>query len=302
MQGKTRRDVLKSLTAIAGAAGLEAAGQGYRPVLAVQTYVWTQKLDGENKTLAEGIEEVFAGSRSAGFRHIELVSSFVQSEVLEKTRAALKKNGMRAPIVYTGCQFHDPAAAAKSIADALAVADVAKSIGAGYLNVNPGVKPRRERKSDEELATQARNVDKLAQALQGRGMKLMLHHHDPEMADNAREWRHLLKNTDAKLTGLNIDVHWVLRGGQDVMTILRETGPRLVSLHLRNSTNGVWDEAFGAGDVEYVKVAEFLKEIKFRGYLVVELAVEKNTKVTRPLVDSLRLSREYAGKTFGVKA
>jgi len=38
------------------------------------------------------------------------------------------------------------------------------------------------------------------------------------------------------------------------------------------------------------------------GYLVVELAYEKNTKITRPLEEDLKLSREFAEKTFGIHA
>ena len=86
------------------------------------------------------------------------------------------------------------------------------------------------------------------------------------------------------------------------MGFLRETGPRLVELHVRNSKQGVWMEDFGPGDVDYEKVAAYLRGIRFHGYLVVELAYEKGTQTTRSLDEDLRVSREYTEKVFGLRA
>ena len=129
----------------------------------------------------------------------------------------------------------------------------------------------------------------------------MVHHHTPELVENAREWRHQLANTDPKLVGCCVDVHWAYRGGQEPMAFLREVGGRLDSLHLRNSKGGVWMEDFNDGDVDYHKVAEYLKETGYNGYLVVELAYEKGTTITRSLEEDLKASRLYTEKVFGLK-
>ena len=99
-----------------------------------------------------------------------------------------------------------------------------------------------------------------------------------------------------------MDVEWANRGGQEVMSFLRETGDRLLELHLRNSHQGVWAEDFGPGDIDYQGVADYLRKISFNGYLVVELAYEKNTQITRSLDEDLRLSRQYTEKVFGLRA
>jgi inosose dehydratase len=97
-----------------------------------------------------------------------------------------------------------------------------------------------------------------------------------------------------------VDVEWAVRGGQEPLAFLREVGSRLVSLHVRNSQGGVWMEDFSDGDIDYTKVAAYLKQIDYAGYLIVELAYEKNTKITRPLEEDLRLSRLYAEKMFAL--
>jgi inosose dehydratase len=275
---------------LAGAAiELQAAGSG--PLLATQFYVWTQKFHREKRSEADGVAEGLAGIRKAGFRRVELMYSQFQPPVRERTLAALEKHGLEVPIVYHGGAMHEAGSAAASTEQVLALADIVHPIGTKLINFNPSPKAGRERKSDAELDTQARFVGELGRKLAGRGMELILHHHDPEMAENAREWRHLLRNTSA---GLCLDLHWIYRGGQDPEALLREAAGRTRSLHLRNSRNGVWTEAFGDGDIDYRAIAGVLKEIGYRGYLVVELAYEDGTAITRPLEENLKISRAYA--------
>jgi hypothetical protein len=53
--------------------------------------------------------------------------------------------------------------------------------------------------------------------------------------------------------------------------------------------------------VDYQQFADYLRGISFNGYLVLELAYEKNTQITRSLDESLRLSR-HTEKVFGLRA
>jgi inosose dehydratase len=141
-------------------------------------------------------------------------------------------------------------------------------------------------------------LNRLGQHLKERGMRLMLHAHDPDMADGAREWRGNLHHTDPKLVWMCIDVHWVYRGKQDPMELLLEAGHRIAGLHVRNSIDGVWSESFGDGDVDYRSVAKFLRGIGYQGLIAVELAYEDGTHPTRSLEENLRISREYAETVF----
>ena len=294
----SRRELLAG---IAGLPAVLAAKSAYKPKLSVQTYVWTQVLSEQKRTLADGLEEIFAGCKKAGFREMEVGKELLAPDLKSKTAELLKKYKMRLTSVYAAGPMYEAAMAEKTIAEAIETAEAARELGVKMILSNPNPKPNRGRKSDEELAIQARYVTRFGEELQKRGMKLALHHHNPEMAENAREWRHLLKNVDPKLAGVCIDVDWVIRGGQDAMTMLREAGSRIVSLHLRNSRHGVWTESLDEGDYDYASVAAFLKEIGFQGYLIVELAHEKGMTISRPLVENLRRSREYTEKVFGVR-
>jgi inosose dehydratase len=203
-------------------------------------------------------------------------------------------------VVYHGGAFHEAEAAERTIAQILVTADAAKDLHAGWINTNCNPKARRERKTDAEVETEARSLNRLGEHLKERGMRLMLHNHDADMTEGAREWRAILHHTDPKLVWFCVDVHWVYRGEQDPMALLREAGQRIASLHVRNSINGVWSESLGEGDVDYAAVAKFLKQIKYKGLLAVELAYEKETKPSLPLEEDLKISREYAEKVFGL--
>lgn len=279
------------------AASAARAAGGYAPKMAVQAFIWTQEMRKQNRTLADGLEDIFAGSARAGFKNVELMSIFFRPELRGRTTALIKQHGFGVPIVYNGGPMHTAEGAEKTIAETLELADVVKQAGTKTLNVNPTPKPNKELKTDQELKAQVDAVNRLGKELRKKGMQLILHHHDPEMMENAREWRHLLTNTSWPLC---IDLMWVARGGQDPMAILREAGRRVASLHVRNMRDGVCTEAFGDGEIDYAQVTAHLKKIGYQGWVVVELFHEPGTKVTRPLVENLRLSREYAEKVFGL--
>jgi inosose dehydratase len=276
-----------------------AGSSGYMPILTTQIYVWTQQFQAQNKTLADGLEEALPAIQRAGYPRVELIADFLRPDLRAKTLSLLKKHQLEMPTMYAGSTLYEPEAAEKSITEILDLAEALEPAGLRALTTNPNPKPRHERKTDEELELQARSLNRLGEGLQKRGVGLLIHHHTPELVDNAREWRHQLKHTDPEVVSCCVDVHWAFRGGQEPFPFLRETGNRLASVHLRNSTNGVWMEDFNDGDVDYRKIADYLKEMEYDQYLVVELAYEKETKITRSLEENLRLSRLYTEKLFG---
>jgi inosose dehydratase len=278
---------------------LLAAKPAYRPALTGAAYVYTQWLNRERRTLGSGLDEIFASIREAGYRQVQITSNLLAPELAGRTVALLRQNRLRLPVVYQGGNIHDADAVPKTLDAMAALAQQVKPLGTKALVFNTAPKARKERKTDEELARQREAMAEMVRRVNAAGLDLLLHQHAPEMSENAREWRDLLR---VKGLGVCLDVHWILRGGEDVMTLLRESGPRIGDIHLRNSHHGVWDEELGDGDVDYRAVAAYLKEIGYKGYLTVELAWEAGTKITRPLTENMRRSRVYAEEVFGVKA
>jgi inosose dehydratase len=293
--------------AFAGAAaaflpGRQAMGASYKPRISVATYIWTQQFSLRKINPIDGLDEAYSTFQRTGYHWVELINSFLQGELKERTIALMQKYKLRCSMAYNGGVMHEDSGAEKTFAATLDIADAARTLGGEAMVINANPLPQNGRKSDEQLRTQAANLNRLGRELKSRGMRLCLHHHEPDMLENAREWRHMLGNTDPQLVWMCPDPDWIRYSKLDVMTLIREAGKRIGDIHLRNSQAGVWTEDLGPGEVDYPAMAGYLKEIGYDGFVSVELGHAKETKITRTLEENLRRSREYAEKIFGVKA
>jgi len=290
----------RAFLAVSTVALPQLRADSYKPIFAGQAYVFQQHYASMKEPIDKHFDEIFQSFRLAGYEHLELTNAFFAPEYTERTAGLLKRHKLKLSIVYNGGPMHTADGAEKTIADTLALARrVKKATGTlEWVNINPNPLPKGAAKSDEELKIQAAALNRLAAELKREKLGLMVHQHAPELAHNAREWRQIMANTDPKLVHACLDIHWFYRGGQDVMTHLKEWTPRTASLHLRNSKGGVWLEEFAPGDIDYTQVASHLKETGYKGYLVVELAVEAKTEQTASLESNIRRSLNYAESIF----
>jgi inosose dehydratase len=270
--------------------------------MSVEGYIVQQYATRQKKPLGDVLAEVFGMAHAAGFHNIEINQGFFTSELRERTLALLKANELRMPSVYVGGAMHTRDAAAATTARALEIAGLCKPFGCVAVVNNPDPKPAAAQKTDEELTVQASSLNYLGQILKRNGFELRVHHHTPELVDNAREWRHILQHTDPKYVALCLDLDWVHQGGLKPLDLLKEAGNRVHEIHVRNAKDKLWLEDLEDGDVDYREIAAFMKQEKLKPLVVVELAYRDNTTITRPLVEDLRLSRIYAEQVFGLQA
>jgi inosose dehydratase len=295
----SRRDFL-----ILSASGILLGPRTANSRLSVEGYIWQQYAERQKKTLGDVIGEVLPMAREAGFRNIELNQAYFTAELRERVLSLVKGNGLAMPSVYVGGIMHQSHAAEETIATALEIAGICKPFACIAVVHNPSPKPNLP-KTDDELRVQSETLNRMGRALAQKGFELRVHHHTPEMASNAREWRQILKTTDPRYVWLCMDLDWVLQGGQDPLGLLREAGSRVAEIHVRNSKDKLWLESLEDGDIDYRPIASYLARSNLRNLhplIVVELAYRKETVVTRPLEEDLRLSRIYAEKVFHVKA
>ncbi len=208
------------------------------------------------------------------------------------------------PSVYVRGAMHTRDDAAATTASALEISSICKPFGCVAVVNNPSPKSWQNftPKTDAELTVQASALNELGRVLKDNGVELRVHHHTPELADNAREWHHILNNTDPKLVSLCLDLDWVHQGGFKPLDLLKEAGSRVHEIHVRNSKDKLWLEDLEDGDIDYREIANYLKQAHLKPLVVVELAYRPETVVSRALGEDLRLSRIYAEKTFGMKA
>jgi inosose dehydratase len=260
--------------------------------VSTQLYVWSQ-ISGD-KSLEQKLSEV----ASAGYDGAETDLGAVASpEKMKEVKAIFDRLSLKPSSLYSGGVFHEAESAKATVADIIKSAEFASQMGCPSITVNPN--PKGAEKTDDELKVQAEYLNKLGEGLKAKGMFLAIHNHTPEIVSNAREFRSYCDLTDPNFVSVCIDTHWVYRGGVDPFKLTEEYGNRIKSMHIRNSTGGVWSEDFGDGDIDYRAYRDLLEKINYNGWVTVELAYEGQTKITRPLAENAKLSREYIRKIFG---
>ncbi|MEK7409431.1 MAG: sugar phosphate isomerase/epimerase [Acidobacteriota bacterium] len=153
-------------------------------------------------------------------------------------------------------------------------------------------------KTPEQLDAQADLLRKLMALCGDHGAVLNLHNHTYEVTNN----EHDLKGTLERIPDVKLgpDLNWLLRGGVDPVDFIRRHGKRIVFAHLRDQkADGKWSEAMGEGDMDYAAIARALGEAGFAGDLAIELAHERGFQPTRPLRESIKLSRAYVRRVMG---
>jgi len=171
------------------------------------------------------------------------------------------------------------------------------SVGGRTFGVSVG-EPRGRKKTEEEFDNQASLLKGIISLGEKQGILINLHNHTAEVEDDMYDLRGTLK----RIPDINLgpDLNWLLRADVDPVSFLREFREQIVFLHLRDQlSNGKWPESMGEGNVNFKEISDVLKEIDFEGDAIIELAHENGFEKTRPLRESLKMSREYMKETMG---
>jgi inosose dehydratase len=304
----SRRRFLKEMTLTGGViivgTGASEARQASRNKLhlACNQYPWTvfYRRDNRdfNKELDAGLGELVA-SNLDGY---EPLAGTPQQ--IEQLAPLLKKHGLEMRSLYVNSTLHEHEKADESIKAVLAIARKAKEIGTKIVVTNPS--PIRwggqENKDDAQLKVQAAALEKLGRELKGMGLILSYHNHDIELRNAAREFHHMMVGTDPNYVTLCLDAHWVYRGAGNsavaLFDVLKLYGSRITELHLRQSKDNIWTEAFGEGDIDYPAIAQHLLKINVHPHLVLEQAVEAGSPKTMSIVEAFQKSSQYARRVF----
>ena len=294
----TRRELMFGLAGTALAFS-KVRNSMYNPKIAAHTSIWLREAEIRNVPVSGILEEALAGTRAAGYSRIELASDFLTPGLRERTLGLLEKRKLEPSIVYTDGPIEEQAAAENSCREVRDLGRLMMGRGTSVFNFSPLAKPDERPKSAAELETEAYQLNRMGEDVQSLGLELMVHHHQAEMRDNAREWRYLVAHTEPKLVSFCLDVDWVTREGLSPLTLMDIAGARLRALHLRNPKNGVDQELLGEGDIDMVAIARFLRQMGYDGYLVVELQHTRATPRERSLATDLSTSRFFMQEVFG---
>ncbi|WP_460949873.1 sugar phosphate isomerase/epimerase family protein [Spirosoma daeguense] len=303
-----RRQFLHSLTALAGTAFLPDSAISNALSLAkswpisCNSYTWHTFYGRQKKTWMSDIDASLAEFAQTGITAYE--PSVTSPEEVTRLAPLLKKYKLTMPSIYVNSTLHRADESQKSIDSVLAIAEASRSTGTTIFVTNPSPLKwgSNDDKTDAELTEQAKNLDRLGAELRKRGVTLAYHTHAPEHRQAAREFHHMLLASDPKNVALCLDAHWVYRGSGNsqvaLFDVVKLYGKRIVEIHIRQSRNGIWQETFGDGDIDYRQLASDLKTLNVKPLLVLEQCLEKGSPDMMNVVDAQKQNLAYTRTVF----
>lgn len=308
MQGRiTRRQLLRTATAVttvppvcgvlgSGCRSMQADRRAKRTVV-VGGHPWVYAATQPDYDIYPILDRIFADMSYAGLGGIELMHT-----ALRHPGAVERISGLSAshalPVIGTsfgGAMWNRDEHEAVFEDARLVVTRLAK-LGGRTLGASVGRAP--EPKTPAQLDAQAALLRRIMTLCDDHGIVLNLHNHTYEVENGM----HDLRGTLARVPEVKLgpDLNWLVRGGVDPVAFIQTYGDRIVFVHIRDQhANGRWSEAVGEGDMNYVAIGQALQAVNFSGHAVIELAHERDFEPTRPLRESLRMSRTYVKETLG---
>ena len=287
----------RELLGFAAMASVGVAADSRLKKIAVGAHPWVYAATRRDRDIYEILDTVFADLSYAGVDGIELMHTALRPEgaVERISRLSTKFNlpvlGMSYSADMWRPQEHDAV-----LNDAnLLIARLAKL---GGRTVGTSVGNAGKPKTPEQFDAQAALLREMMATCEERGIVLNLHNHVYEVADQERDLKATLERVPSAKLGP--DIGWLAAARVDPVDFIKRYGTRIVFAHLRDrKQDGTWSEAMGEGDLDYGAVAKALRDVKFSGTLVIELAHNQGFVPTRPLRESIRISRQYVRRVMG---
>ncbi len=276
---------------------------GDEPHIATNTYPWLTFARRAKQDFALHTDQLLSDISETGVVGYEPI--ITNADEFAGLGQRLMSHGLEMRSIYVNSVLHDSTVADDSMASVVSIAKEAKKLGVKIVVTNPS--PIRwggpEDKSDDQLQLQAKSLDSLGDELRKMGLVLAYHNHDAELRQGAREFHHMLTATSPDHVKFCLDAHWIYRGCGDSQVALFDAiahyRDRIVELHLRQSLNGVWAEAFTIdGDIDYRRLLDSLAEHSIHPHLVLEQAVEDRSPRELTVVEAHRQSNRNLTKAL----
>jgi sugar phosphate isomerase/epimerase len=268
------------------------------PAIPVSGHVWVYAKNQPGFDVTPVLDQIFSDMKYAGLDGVELMEHPLRKPEAVKTIGMLiEKHRIPLTGASYSAEMWDTSKHNEILEDVAKIMENMSILKARTFGTSVG-HPQGRVKTDPEFDAQALLLKKLIELGKKNGIVLNLHNHTYEVENKLFDLLGTLNRIpDIKL---GPDLNWLLRANVDPIDFLTRFKDNIVFLHLRDQLkNGKWPESLGEGDVDFKKIGDTLRIIQFEGDAVIELAHEDGFSPTRPLRESLRMSRDTLRKTMG---
>ncbi len=287
----TRRSLL-SLAAIAALRPSPAARK-----VTVAAHPWVYAATQPKYDIYPILDGIFADMQYAGFEAIELMHRALAPEAaVARIRDLSRRHHLPVLGMSYSAAMWNRDEHPKILEESKRLVGRLAQVGGRTLGISVGDAGRT--KTPAEFDAQADLLRRLFEVCAANHVIPNLHNHIYEVANGEYDLRNTLQRLPEAKLGPDLD--WLVGAKVDPLDFIRQYRNRIVFAHLRDrKADGVWSEAMGEGVLDYAAFGRALREVGFAGDVAVELAHPRGFTPTRPLRESLKISREYVRRTMG---
>jgi sugar phosphate isomerase/epimerase len=293
-----RRTFLATTTAAALAPPLLTAQPPRKRMVGLQVWVYSSDKPGYDCTPV--IPQLFDDARYAGYDGVELMEQTLRhADAVSRIGEQMSRTGVQVIGSSYAHSFWDKTKQTALLDDAAQVIERLGQLKGRILGITVGEAPGGRHKTPDEFDTQADALRQVMALCAKQDITPNLHNHTSEVVNGLYDLRNTLQRVPNALLGPDLD--WLFQAKVDVPTFLKTYASKLTYLHLRDHLwTGQWSEALGEGIMDFGAIARQLRQLNYTGDMTVELAFPNEFKPTRPIRESLKLSRAVVREQFGV--
>ncbi len=296
MSQLTRRVLLERLTLMTAALGVRRTPAAPRKIV-VGAHPWVYAATQPHNEITPVLEPIFDDMSYAGMDAIELMDNALRPDDAVTHIQELSQK-YHLPVLGTsyGANLWKREEHEAILKQARLVIERLAKLGGRTLGTSVG--NAGGPKTPAQLDAQAEILRKIISICDDNGVVLNLHNHIYEVTDNEHDLRGTIERIPTVKLGPDLD--WLRGAGVDPLDFIHRYGSRIVFVHLRDrKADGRWSEAMGEGNTDFAAIGKALHELNFSGDLVIELAHTSGFQLTRPLRESLKMSRRCVQETMG---
>ncbi len=255
---------------------------------------------------AQAIKEI----SELGFPGIQLRSNILKDygEQPKALRDLLGQHHLEMVALSSGGVSIAPGSDNDEIAKHVRNAKFVHDVGGNYLQVTDSARPKGRKPEAADFKELGRVLTEIGKRAVDLGVPVGYHNHMGSLGEAPDEVDRIMEAADPRYVKLELDIAHYQQGGGDPARAIRQYHDRLLFLHIKDVENlAMSDERgrgyrwveLGRGRVNLPAVFAALKDVKFRGWAVIEL--DSVPDKSRTPKECAQISKKYVEEKLGMK-
>jgi inosose dehydratase len=255
---------------------------------------------------ADAIKEI----SELGFRGIQLRSNILKEygERPKDLRDLLRQHHLEMVALSSGGVGIAAGTEGDEIAKHVSNAKFVHDVGGHYLQVTDSARPKDRKPESADFKQLGHVLNEIGKRSMDLGVPVGYHNHMSSLGEGPGEVDQIMDAADPRYVKLELDIAHYQQGGGDPVKAIRKYHDRLLFLHIKDVENLAandergrgyrWVE-LGRGRVDLPAVFTALKDVKFRGWAVIEL--DSVPDKSRTPKECAQISKKYVEEKLGLK-